>query len=55
MTSTGDLPYDEMPVGSAVRVLPNHVCMTAAPYDRYFVVDGGGDTVVAEWDKTTGW
>lgn len=55
VTSTVNLPYDEMPVGSVVRVLPNHVCMTAAPYDRYFVVDGDGDRVVAEWYKTTGW
>ena len=55
VTSTANLPYDEMPIGSVVRVLPNHVCMTAAPYDRYFVVDGDGDTLVAEWEKTTGW
>ena len=54
---TGDtaLPYDELPVGSMVRVLPNHVCMTAAPHDRYLVVEGVGNEVVAVWDKVTGW
>jgi D-serine deaminase-like pyridoxal phosphate-dependent protein len=37
-----------------VRILPNHVCMTAAPYERYNVVDGG-DEVVAVWHKARGW
>ncbi|MGQ0661006.1 alanine racemase [Sphingosinicella sp.] len=41
-------------VGAKVRVLPNHVCMTAAPYDHYLVVDGGGE-IVDRWDKITGW
>ncbi len=43
-----------LPVGSRVRVLPSHVCMTAASYGRYLVTDGGAD-VVDEWDKATGW
>ncbi|MEM7500582.1 MAG: alanine racemase [Pseudomonadota bacterium] len=54
VTSTIPLPFDALPVGSAVRVLPNHVCMTAAAYDRYFVVDGG-EPIVAEWEKVAGW
>lgn len=51
-------PYDALPVGSVVRILPNHACMTAAPYDRYYVVDGDSDRpteIVAEWDKARGW
>ncbi|MFN8703164.1 MAG: hypothetical protein ACK5X0_13710 [Rhodospirillales bacterium] len=36
-------------------VLPNHVCMTAAMHDRYYVVDGLDDTVVAEWPRIAGW
>jgi D-serine deaminase-like pyridoxal phosphate-dependent protein len=48
------LPWRELPVGSRVRVLPNHACMTVAPYDRYYVVDGG--TAVEEvWHKISGW
>ena len=42
-------------VGQRVRVFPNHACMTAASYDRYYVVDGTDTTVVDEWDKATGW
>ena len=45
--------YEHLPVGSLVRVLPNHACMTAAAYDRYFVVDSGN--VIAEWDRVNGW
>jgi D-serine deaminase-like pyridoxal phosphate-dependent protein len=42
------------PVGTRLRVAPNHVCMMAAMYDRYHVVDGG-DEVVATWDRVNGW
>ena len=55
VTSGAPIPYTELPVGSVVRVLPNHVCMTAASYDRYYVTDGGGVSVVDEWEKTGGW
>ena len=48
------LPFDRFPIGSRVRVLPNHACMTAAMYDRYYVTEGGLD-VVAEWDRINGW
>jgi len=55
VTSKSSLPFDELPIGSRVRVLPNHVCMTAAAYDRYYVVDSGGTDVIDEWDKASGW
>lgn len=50
----GAPPFDRLPIGARVRVLPNHVCMMAAPYDRYHVVEGGGE-IVAEWGKARGW
>jgi D-serine deaminase-like pyridoxal phosphate-dependent protein len=46
--------FARLPIGARVRVLPNHVCMTAAPYDHYLVIDGGCD-IVARWDKISGW
>lgn len=49
------LPFDELPIGSRVRVLPNHVCMTAASYERYYVTDGAGLEIVGEWHKASGW
>jgi D-serine deaminase-like pyridoxal phosphate-dependent protein len=47
-------PWDSLPLGGRVRILPNHVCMTVAPYNQYYVVDGG-DEIVATWSKATGW
>ncbi|HXH37825.1 MAG TPA: DSD1 family PLP-dependent enzyme, partial [Thermoanaerobaculia bacterium] len=41
------------PVGTRVRILPNHSCLTAAMYDRYHVVDGGA--IVDEWRPVRGW
>jgi D-serine deaminase-like pyridoxal phosphate-dependent protein len=36
-----------VPVGSRVRILPNHSCLTAACFDRYWIVRG--EEVVDEW------
>lgn len=40
-------------VGSQVRVIPNHSCITAAMFDRYYVVED--EKVVAEWKPVRGW
>ena len=48
------LPFDRLPVGARVRVLPNHACITSAAYDRYHVIDGS-DEVVAVWPRCNGW
>lgn len=42
-----------MPVGGKVRIRPYHACLTAAPYDRYHIVDGS-TVVVDRWTKLTG-
>ncbi len=47
-------PWEEFPVGSRLRILPNHVCMTAAAHNRYHVLDKGGN-VTQEWDRVNGW
>ncbi|MGG5810644.1 alanine racemase [Falsiroseomonas sp. CW058] len=47
------LPVEEMPVGTLLRVAPNHVCLTAAAHDRYHVLRGG--QVVAEWMRVNFW
>jgi len=49
----GPIPWERLPVGARVRVLPNHVCMTAAMYDRYHVLEGG--IVTAVWPRVNGW
>jgi len=40
-------------VGTRVRIVPNHSCLTAAMYDRYHVIDG--EAVVDEWRPVRGW
>jgi D-serine deaminase-like pyridoxal phosphate-dependent protein len=49
------LPFDALPVGARVRVLPNHSCLTAAAYERYHVVEGASDQVVAVWPRVNHW
>jgi D-serine deaminase-like pyridoxal phosphate-dependent protein len=45
----------DLPVGTRVRVFPNHACATAAQYDRYAVFPTGSDEVAAEWEIFRGW
>jgi D-serine deaminase-like pyridoxal phosphate-dependent protein len=52
--STTRLPFERLPIGSKVRIVPNHVCMTAAMYGHYLVVDGS-DVIVDIWRRTNGW
>ena len=48
------VPFDALPIGTRLRILPNHACMTAAAYERYHVV-AGGDDIIAEWERCGGW
>jgi D-serine deaminase-like pyridoxal phosphate-dependent protein len=40
-------------VGSLVRILPNHACLTCAGYENYQVVRG--TAVVDRWTRINGW
>lgn len=52
----GPFPFDRLPVGTRVRVLPNHVCMTAAMYDGYRVLDAADPRRVSDyWPRVNGW
>jgi D-serine deaminase-like pyridoxal phosphate-dependent protein len=48
-----DAWFDRLPVGTLVRVLPNHTCMTCSAYDAYEVVRG--DVVIDRWARVNGW
>ena len=52
--TSGELDWSRFPMGSLVRILPNHACATAAAYDRYFVTDGSA-AIVDVWDRINGW
>lgn len=51
--SKGTLP--ELPIGTRVRILPNHACATGAQHGSYHVVRDGSDVVEAEWPRFGGW
>jgi len=58
VASADPMPYGNMPIGTRVRILPNHACITAAAYDKYYVVDSdldGGKSVVDVYDRINGW
>ena len=42
-----------VPVGTRLRIIPNHSCLTAAMYDRYHVFEG--EEIVDEWKPVRGW
>lgn len=43
-----------LPVGTRVRILPNHACATAAQHGRYVVLGEGGG-IAATWPRFSGW
>ncbi len=50
-----DLPAKacDYPIGTALRILPNHACITAAMHHEYKVLEG--DRVVDRWPRIHGW
>ena len=45
---------ETFPVGTRLRILPNHACPTAAAFDKYFVVDEN-NCVQTIWTKINNW
>lgn len=50
--SSAALPH--LPIGTRLRILPNHACATGAQHDRYHVVSGGALTGQV-WPRINGW
>ncbi len=48
------LPFDSLPIGTMVRILPNHANNTATMHSHYDVVDGTSE-VIARWPRQGGW
>lgn len=52
-------PLPDLPVGTRLRILPNHACATAAQHDRYHVLPAGKGPAAggapAEWPRFGGW
>ena len=41
------------PIGSLLRILPNHACATGAQHSEYQMVDGRGQ--ISRWGRFSGW
>jgi D-serine deaminase-like pyridoxal phosphate-dependent protein len=51
--SSQALPH--LPVGTKVRILPNHACATGSQHDRYHVVAGQSGAIEGQWPRIRGW
>lgn len=45
----------DLPLGSRVRILPNHACAMAAQHEFYSVVNGDSPVIEARWQRMRGW
>lgn len=60
LTARDGAPLPELPIGTRLRILPNHACATAAQHRGYHVVDSTRTTETAPqiedfWTRVTGW
>ncbi len=49
----GPIDFDRFPIGSLLRILPNHACATAAQHAEYQVIREG--RVAETWERFSGW
>jgi D-serine deaminase-like pyridoxal phosphate-dependent protein len=47
------LALDRFPIGSQLRILPNHACATAAQHAHYMVLEQ--NEVIGQWPRIGGW
>ena len=45
----------DLPIGSRVRILPNHACATGAQHESYHVIESGNRAIAATWPRMRGW
>jgi len=51
----GPIDPQRFPVGTLLRVLPNHACATASEHACYHIVDGTTPEVLDRWERFSGW
>ena len=49
-----DAPLPDLPVGTLLRILPNHACATGSQFDGYTVLPADGSAPL-EWPRFRGW
>ncbi|MFI0808972.1 alanine racemase [Streptomyces echinatus] len=60
LTARDGAVLPDLPIGTRLRVLPNHACATAAQHHGYHVIDGSRGEVAAPavesyWPRVSGW
>lgn len=50
-----DATLPELPVGTRLRILPNHACATAAQFDGYEVIPADPRAPLVHWPRFRGW
>ena len=50
----GQIDFDAHPVGSLLRILPNHACATGAQHSQYHIVEGDTE-IKGVWKRFSGW
>ncbi|MFC9916708.1 DSD1 family PLP-dependent enzyme [Streptomyces sp. NPDC127197] len=60
LTARDGAHLPDLPVGTRLRILPNHACATAAQHHGYHVIDSTRSTdaapvIEAFWQRVTGW
>jgi D-serine deaminase-like pyridoxal phosphate-dependent protein len=54
LSTRNGTPVPDLPIGTRLRILPNHACATAAQHDRYHVVSGTS-LIMGTWTRHRGW
>jgi D-serine deaminase-like pyridoxal phosphate-dependent protein len=53
LSGLNDATLNKLRIGTRLRVLPNHSCLTAANHSHYNVLEG--DHIVDKWEIQSGW
>jgi D-serine deaminase-like pyridoxal phosphate-dependent protein len=51
----GSPDFSRYPIGSMLRILPNHACATGAQHSHYHIVSDSSPEILARWDRINGW
>ena len=52
--SGAPIAFEHYSIGTQLRILPNHACMTAAAYQAYHVIGTDGQ-VCGQWPRINHW
>lgn len=53
----GGAALPDLPIGTQLRIVPNHACATAGQFDHFWVLDTtlAPDAITDRWHRTRGW